>query len=209
MRPLLSLLLAFAFITPAFATEPPSWCVRVYISKRGNDNVPESMGSGSLISPTRVVTNHHVVEGRESDDSVEILFGDWTVITGKVVAESEQWDLAIIEIEAVKYKPLPIGDEPTPSTIGAIHGYGYGPYRTVPGLISGFVDLTKHGMGSTEGEEKDDFRIIIGAGARSGDSGGAVVSDGKMVGILNMSNGKNTLFIVPTQLRNLLKTLDN
>jgi len=166
------------------------------------------MGSGSLISPTRVVTNFHVVEGREADNAVEILFGDWTVIKGKVVAESEQWDLAIIEIESVTYKTLPIGQDPKANVSGSIHGYGYGPYLKQTGIISGFVNATSMGLGSDEGDEADDLRLLVGAGARSGDSGGAVVRDGKLVGILNLSNGKNTVFIVPTQLRNLLKTLD-
>jgi S1-C subfamily serine protease len=201
------LLAAFVLtiFTPVLeANTPPEWCVRIYVNKRGSALTPESMGSGTLISPTLIVTNHHVVEGRKSDLSIKVLFGsDWTTVHGRVVAESKVWDLAIIEIPETEKTPCTLGVDPPSNREGTIYGYGFGPFLYQTGKIGGFIDHPTKGV--DEGEFKDDIRILMNASARPGDSGGAVICNGRLCGITSMSNGRHTLFIAQSQLRILLR----
>lgn len=209
---LLSLILSTLFGVQAYAM-PPEWCVRVFVNdkddRRGEAFFPESIGSGTLVSSTLVVTNWHVVRDRKSKTDVQVMFPDWTVAEdAEVIAQDRMWDLAIIRIRTTTKKPIEWGEDPKvdrdgkPETVAHIHGYGYGVYATGSGLCRSGPAPDEKFFGT---EEADDLIVIRGVGARRGDSGGGVTDkDGKYIGTLNASNGRETLFIVQSQVRKLL-----
>lgn len=207
LKGLSRLLVVLVLLAPTVVmASPPDWCVRIFVNEEG-DYVPESMGSGSLIASDLVVTNHHVVRDRKDDSSIQVMFPDWKIAAdARVIAESKKWDLAIIQIRKTIKTPIPLGRDPQYLDKASMHGYGYGIYATGPGTIDSYVEI--EGVGSTEGDEKDDLMVLDGVGARQGDSGGAVTHEGKLMGVISMSDGKSTIFIVQSQVRKLLKTIN-
>lgn len=210
-----SLLVLSIILSPCVVQAmPPDWCVRIFVNdkdeKRGEAFFPESLGSGTLISPTLVVTNWHVVRDRKDKQAIQVMFPDWTLAAdAEVIAQTKMWDLAIIRIRATKKKPIAWGEDPKvdkqgkPETVAHIHGYGYGVYATGSGTMRSGPAPDEKFFGT---EEADDLIVIRGVGARRGDSGGGVTDkDGKYLGTLNASNGRETLFIVQSQVRKLLK----
>lgn len=212
----LSLVLSLLLVTTAAYAMPPEWCVRIYVNdkddKKGEAFFPESIGSGTLISDTLVVTNWHVVRDRLNSTSLQVMFPDWTIASdAKVIAQDKMWDLAIIKISKTRKKPIKWGQDPKvdkqgkPVTEAHIHGYGYGVYATGKGTMRSGPAPDEQFFGT---DEADDLIVIKGVGARRGDSGGAVTDkDGKYIGTLNASNGRETLFIVQSQVRKLLATV--
>lgn len=211
----LSLILSVLLMPCIAQAAPPEWCVRVFVNdkdeKKGEAFFPESIGSGTLVSPTLIVTNWHVVRDRKSKTDIQVMFPDWTVAEdAEVIAQDRMWDLAIIRIRATKKKPVTWGEDPKvdkegkPETVAHIHGYGYGVYATGSGTMRSGPAPDEKFFGT---EEADDLIVIRGVGARRGDSGGGVTDkDGKYIGTLNASNGRETLFIVQSQVRKLLKS---
>ena len=70
--------------------------------------MPTSMGSGFLISPDGyVLTNHHVVDGA---DEVKVRLTDRREFTAKVVGSDQQYDVALLKIDANGLPALRLGD---------------------------------------------------------------------------------------------------
>ncbi|TXH59133.1 MAG: serine protease [Desulfurellales bacterium] len=134
-----------------------------------------SSGTGTLVSPVYVVTAAHVVG--EKGSAVEVLFHpSWDVVTGKVIELSRTegdkgYDVALIQLDKPRSEtPMPLG---TKATLGglSIRGYSHGPYTEQTGTYFTLDTTSRWGL-------------IRGAQARNGDSGGPVVQNGKLVGIL-------------------------
>jgi len=66
-------------------------------------------GSGVFISPTLILTNHHVVEG-QTIVRVTLLTG--REILGEVVRQHPERDVAIVQVEKAGHQPMPIRMEP-------------------------------------------------------------------------------------------------
>jgi len=66
-------------------------------------------GSGVFISPTLILTNHHVVEG-QSIVRVTLLTG--RKILGEVVRQHPERDVALVQVEKSGHQPMPIRMEP-------------------------------------------------------------------------------------------------
>jgi len=162
------LLIAFFFLSInfTFAAKPPDFCVRIFVDDKGKET---SMGSGILVSDTKVLTNWHVVRDRKTDESIKILFTDWVAVDGKVLKTHKKWDMALIEIKKTDRKPVHFGTPVGVNSVVRIHGYGGG----IPDSSCGIVQSTKN------------FVIVRGTMARSGDSGGCIVNlENELVGIL-------------------------
>ncbi|MFT3756829.1 MAG: DegQ family serine endoprotease [Pseudoxanthomonas sp.] len=70
-----------------------------------------SMGSGFIISPDGyVLTNHHVVDGA---DTVTVKLSDRREFTAKVIGSDEQYDVAVLKIEASGLPSIRVGDSNT------------------------------------------------------------------------------------------------
>ena len=169
MRHVLAALLVLAFAAPAVADVPPPNVVRVFVEEGEN----MSMGTGTLVRPDLIVTNNHVV--RDRTGVIRILFPDWTVVTAKVVKVDKKWDLAALQIEPVKISPMKFGKHPKVGDIVSVGGYGSGWFESNSGKIKDFYKPDAKSPGDI---------VNVGAQVRNGDSGGPIISNGKMVGVL-------------------------
>lgn len=161
---------------------PQPQCVRVIVK----DKDTRSKGSGAYIAPRIIVTAWHVVKDRKSDD-VEVLFPDWQLVAGKVVNTDSRLDVAIIRLnESPKgVKPLELSPGLKDGEPMSIQGYGYAPYKQSWGVLSS----VRYGS----------WRKVVGADARSGDSGGPIIdSMGRYCGTLWGSVDGETYF-TPSQ----------
>jgi hypothetical protein len=120
------------------------------------------------------------VRDRE-DDTVEVMFPNWQVITGTVVKTVKSPDLAFILLDAAPpCEPLKLASQLTSPL--SVQGYGYGPYRQAWGVLS-------------DTRYSDGYREVSGVVARSGDSGGPVIdAEGRFVGTLWGTDGSETYF---------------
>jgi serine protease Do len=169
MKRLLAAILVLSFAAPAVADVPPPNVVRIFVE----DKEGMSMGTGTLVRPDLVITNNHVVRDRAG--VIRILFPDWTVVTAKVVKVDKKWDLAALKIEPVKVPPMKFGKHPKLGDVVTVGGYGSGWFESNSGKI---VDFYK-----PDAKSPGDI-VNVGAMVRNGDSGGPIISNGKLVGVL-------------------------
>lgn len=155
-------------------------------------------GSGVVISPTQVLTNYHVVHA-STDVSIS-LDGQSDRLSGTVEAVAPGIDLALIALDEMlpdHVKPLELALS-TPKTGSKIQVFGYpkgGESLSVTeGVVSRieYVDYRFRTGG---------LRTQIDAPLNSGNSGGPVVADGKVVGIANSSlNSSNDInYAIPCE----------
>ena len=162
--------------------------VKIYSIRRSHSlatpwkrlNASTVTGSGVVLSPTRVLTNHHVVAST-TDVSIS-LDGQSDRISGTVYASSPGLDLALIELEE------PLGDEivplevaeKTPEAGDKIQVFGYPKGGDSLSITEGVVSRLEHVRYryNTFG-----LRTQIDAPLNSGNSGGPMIADGKVVGI--------------------------
>lgn len=77
-------------------------------NERGPARRGISMGSGFIISPDGyVLTNHHVVDGA---DEVKVKLPDRRELTAKIIGSDQQYDVALLKIEAKGLPSLRLGD---------------------------------------------------------------------------------------------------
>ena len=127
-------------------------------------------GSGWVVAPETVVTNAHVVAGMD-DPRVDRRDGDY--LDAVVVAFDPRDDLAILRVDGLQARPLPIA-RPVPGHAVAILGYPEnGDFTATPGRIGQTsIVLTEdaYGRGPVE-------RLIttVRGDVRRGNSGGPAV----------------------------------
>ena len=190
MRHVLATLLVLAFTAPAVADVPPPNVVRIFVK----DKEGMSMGTGTLVRSNMIVTNNHVV--RDRGGTIRILFPDWTVVTAKVVKVDKKWDLAALKIEPVKVTPIKLGPHPKVGDIVTVGGYGPGWYEKHDGKIIDFY--------APDAKSPGDI-INVDAMVRNGDSGGPIISNGKLVGVLFGCSDDGTYGADIGQVRKFLK----
>ncbi|MHC4188389.1 MAG: S1 family peptidase [Planctomycetota bacterium] len=164
------LLLLSTFVNAAV---PPANVVRVMAEDQDNE---QSAGTGTLIHPDLIITNYHVV--RDCKGKVRVLFPDWSVYEAIIVKTDARWDLAALRIEpAVAERPNPIelGENVAIGDLIVVGGYGSGWYEDDSGKVLGFYKIVKN--------SSDDV-IRVDAEVRNGDSGGPMLKDGKLVGVV-------------------------
>ncbi|MDP5227589.1 MULTISPECIES: MarP family serine protease [Arthrobacter] len=138
-------------------------------------------GTGFVVSSERVVTNAHVVAG-VTEPVVETPSG--AALAARVVYFDPQRDLAVLAVNGLNSKPLPLrGNLPTGSE-AAFEGYPHGgPYQAKPARVQGIsqVDIPDI-YGSTQ--VMGDVYQIAGD-VEPGNSGGPLLStDGKVAGVV-------------------------
>jgi S1-C subfamily serine protease len=172
--PLLALFLAL-FVTFAQAAPPPDFCVRVFVADKNGGG--HSMGSGTLLTSTLIVTNWHVVRDGRRGDPVKVLFPNWSVSAGYVVLVDKEWDIAAILIPKVSVTPATFGKMPEKGDSLTVHGYGMGLPANSTGKLTDFQSPSR--------EEPRDLIEITDALVRQGDSGGPILNTrGEYVGTL-------------------------
>lgn len=136
------------------------------------------IGSGTLVAPGRVITNHHVVKDRDSKSQLVVVFSG-KQYPYRVLREDKIADLAVLEVptivtDGVVVQPVDVD----PYAIGLVKpnttliGFGPGELKVVVGTYENTL------MG--EGYEWS----IVNATNRPGDSGGGVYNAfGTFVGV--------------------------
>ena len=219
---ILVLLLLSIGISPAQAQENPDIdaaarsVVRVVVIATDDTGSRQEigMGSGVAISPTRIVTNAHVVEAAvERGGFVGIVPSEGRKrYIGEVVAYSASLDLAIIALKSGSITPATIyGGAMADGAAVAALGYPYGVDRA---MASGVDDVIRpqspvkslgHVGGRRTNERFD--TVLHDAAIGRGNSGGPLVDAcGRVVGInsfLSISEGIDSTFAFAISAREL------
>jgi len=175
-----------------------------------DQNQPSNIGSGFIISNDGlVITNKHVVS--DSTVSYTVLTNDSKTYNVQKIYRDPLNDLAILKIDAVGLKPLPLGDSSHlklgQMTIAIGTPLGEFTNTVTSGIVSGL------GRGITAGSpfegavEKLDNVIQTDAAISPGNSGGPLLnSSGQVIGINTAvaSEGQNIGFAIPV---NVIKEL--
>jgi len=137
-------------------------------------------GSGWIVRRGLVVTNAHVVAGVASP---VVDRGKGTGAVGKVVSFDAENDVALIRVDGLKGRPLPLG-APTFGTAGALLGFPLnGPYSVTPVRVGGSADIAaRDAYGRIQVR-----RAVVGlrGDVQSGNSGGPVLNEtGRVVATL-------------------------
>lgn len=163
------------------------------------------MGSGVAISPTRIITNAHVVEAAvERGGFVGIVPSEGGKrYVGEVVAYSAALDLAIVALKSGSITPATFfsGAMPDGAAVAAL-GYPYGVDRA---MASGVDDVIRpqspvKTLGNVGGRRRNERfdTILHDAAIGRGNSGGPLVDGcGRIVGInsfLSISEGIDSTF---------------
>ena len=146
-------------------------------------------GSGFFISPTLVMTNHHVTEGIKL---ARIVLNTGVSFLGDVVRYDEKRDVALIRVEPMGHQPLPLRTRPARIT-ETVYAIGTPVHQSLRGTVSrGIIsrfgankyglptlqaDVDIHG-GSSGGPLLDRFGNVIGIGFQGVSQGNTKLSSG-------------------------------
>ncbi len=191
--------------------------VRVVVTNEANDG-EVGMGSGVAVTPTRIITNAHVVENAvENGGFVGIVPSEGRKrYEGKVIAYAPDIDLAIIEISNGRIEPATLFGGPVAdgSAVAAL-GYPYGVDRA---MASGIDELIRpqapvKSLGHVGGRRTNDRydTVLHDANIGRGNSGGPLVDAcGRVIGInsfLSVSEGIDSPFAFALSVRELASFL--
>ncbi len=191
--------------------------VRIVVTDDSGDG-GVGMGSGVAVTPTRIVTNAHVVERAvENGGFVGVVPSEGRKrYEGKVVAYAPDIDLAIIEIGNGRIEPVVLygGAVADGSAVAAL-GYPYGVDRA---MASGIDELIRpqapvKSLGHVGGRRTNARydTVLHDANIGRGNSGGPLVDAcGRVIGInsfLSVSEGIDSPFAFALSVRELAKFL--
>jgi S1-C subfamily serine protease len=160
-----------------------------------------SAGTGTLIRADLIITNNHVVVDRAKNGKITVKFPDGLICRGKVVKTDKVWDLAVIRIEdSVSVTPMPLGNRQATGVMITVGGYGSGDYKASTGELTAFYLPTN--------ESSYPGMLEVNTTVRSGDSGGAMVRNGELVGVLWGCNDTDTYGTCISQVKKFLKGVE-
>ena len=192
----------------------------VVIGSDGEEIFPISHGTGFAVSPTRIVTNAHVVSEALADDSLRIGVvtseGD-DAVYAKTLAVSRRNDLALIELTGdLRLPPLTIAGG-VPADSGEVTAVGY-PMNVdrAQGLQIGDIfrsqpPVTARGFLSGARPSREFDTILHTAPIARGNSGGPLLDAcGRVLGVNSFgadSGGSDAEFFFAVSTRELLPFL--
>jgi serine protease Do len=139
------------------------------------------IGSGFIIDPSgKVITNYHVVEGQKR---IFVITNDSKIFKAKVIRESEEDDLAVLEIDSPSrnFRSVKFGDSDTLEVAEPVIAIG-NPFGLSFTVTSGIVSA----VGRTTPDGKEGL-IQTDAAVNPGNSGGPLINmDGEVIGINTM-----------------------
>ncbi|MCL7713234.1 DegQ family serine endoprotease [Stenotrophomonas mori] len=147
----------------------------------GPDNGPRGrgMGSGFILSADGyVLTNHHVVDGAET---VKVKLSDRREFDAKVVGSDQQYDVALLKIEAKGLPIVRVGDSNTLKPGQWVVAIG-SPFGLDHSVTAGIVSAT--GRSNPYAEQRYVPFIQTDVAINQGNSGGPLLNTrGEVVGI--------------------------
>lgn len=181
-----------------------------YVQPWQSQGVQLQTGSGCVIEGNRILTNAHVVSAQTFIQVKK--YNSPKKYTAKVVAIGHQCDLAILEIEDKDFfkdiTPLPFGDLPFLQDTVYVLGFPTGGDKIsiTQGVVSR-IEVTQyaHSLLSL-------LAVQIDAAINSGNSGGPVIQDEKLIGIAmqGMGNAQNIGYIIPVPIiKHFLKDVED
>lgn len=193
--------------------------VRVVVAAEdANGDSGIGMGSGVAVTPTRIVTNAHVVaSAAERDGFVGIVPSEGRKrYQGRIVAYSPALDLAIIAISDGRIEPATLFSGPLPDG-AAVAAMGY-PYGVDRAMASSFDDVVRpqspvKTLGNVGGRRTNARydTVLHDANIGRGNSGGPLIDAcGRVVGInsfLSVSEGIDSPFAFALSIKELLPFL--
>ncbi|WP_305806275.1 DegQ family serine endoprotease [Stenotrophomonas sp. YIM B06876] len=145
------------------------------------DNSPRGrgMGSGFIISPDGyVLTNHHVVDGATE---VKVKLGDRREFIAKVVGSDQQYDVALLKIDAKGLPTVRVGDSNTLKPGQWVVAIG-SPFGLDHSVTAGIVSAT--GRSNPYADQRYVPFIQTDVAINQGNSGGPLLNTrGEVVGI--------------------------
>jgi len=154
-------------------------------------------GSGFLVSNKRILTNAHVVSNQTV---LQVVFnGGVKKYPARVVAVSHEADIAILSIDDNTFfedtTPLILGELPELQDEVSVYGFPEGGDSL--SITQGVVSRIEHS--AYVHSSKKLLSVQIDAAINSGNSGGPVISDGKVVGIATqtLQDSENIGYIIP------------
>lgn len=201
-----SLILVLILTTTSFAQTAELASVRVYKyggrnnKKLNNDLLPDSKGSGWLVTTHQVITAYHVVHNnRGGDKAVLVRFTDGFKTWGMVEAYSKKHDIALIWINPHKtIRPIPIMEMPEAGNSVIIHGFGHDyEYRAHKGILVNRLKGTKYDFKAQKGRvdaDPEGHWQGVWVVAIPGDSGGPVTFNGKVIGSVLSTTSAYSVF---------------
>ncbi len=157
------------------------------------EQVRQSLGSGSIISPDGyILTNNHVV-GMAKD--IKVALSDGRVLEAKLVGTSKEIDIALIKVDAKDLPSVVLGDSDALEVGDWVVAIG-NPFGLSHTVTAGIVSA----KGRVIGAGPYDDLIQTDAAINPGNSGGPLFDTrGEVVGINTMilATGQNLGFAVP------------
>ncbi len=173
-------------------------------------SIGNSIGSGCIIEGNRILTNAHVVTNATF---IEVLKnGDTKKYQARVFSICHDCDLALLEVEDKHFfedtKPLEIDGLPKLEEEVAVYGYPEG--GETLSITQGVVSRIEHQIYAHSLQRH--LAIQIDAAVNPGNSGGPVIANGKLVGIVMQmrKSSQNIGYIIPsTEIKHYLKDIED
>ena len=145
------------------------------------DGIPASSGSGVIISPDgMIITNNHVVDG---STDIQVTLNDHREYSAKVIGTDPQTDIALLKIDAVKLKPVMLGNSDSIRVGEWVLAVG-NPFNLESTVTAGIVSAKGRSINILEDKQSIESFIQTDAAVNQGNSGGALVNtNGELVGI--------------------------
>lgn len=138
-------------------------------------------GSGFVVSPTRVMTNAHVVAG-VGEPTVQM--PDGQLETGRVVHFDTTTDVALLAVDPINAAPVTVGEPLDVGQDAYVMGYpAGGPFKASSALVQARGVTAINDIYGNMGGELEIYQV--NADVRQGNSGGPLVApDGTTVGVV-------------------------
>jgi S1-C subfamily serine protease len=138
-------------------------------------------GSGFVVSQDRVVTNAHVVAG-VSQPVVEM--SDGGAMPGRVVYFDTKRDLAVLAVDNLPSRPLPLSRDLPGGSQAAFAGYPHGgPFQSKPATVQDIATVLVPDIYGNNPSPEDIYRLA--GDVQPGNSGGPLLTnDGQVAGVI-------------------------
>lgn len=144
----------------------------------------QSIGSGVIIDPDNgiIITNDHVIRNASL---ITVTLNDGRRLKAKLIGGDSETDLAVLKIDALNLKSLPIGDsdkaEVGDFVVAIGNPFGLNSFGNSQTATFGIISATKRSDLNIEGVENF---IQTDAAINPGNSGGALINTrGELIGI--------------------------